>query len=104
MRVERSPYEHIDVLTVHPVHQYLDYTEAGQLTFPRLPTGRGLIISGKLPFWLVTALVRLYNGMCTSWIACHYPPLNKVGAARAVIVVSHTPDYAPGDVIALPAL
>jgi len=93
--------EHIDanLLTVRLVHHYLDYTEAEQLVFPPIPPERGLILSGKLPHWLVTALVRLYNAMGAPWIACYYP--QRTGA---IVVAAHTSAYSLGELIPLPFL
>lgn len=94
MDVKVDPYEAINVLTARSVHQYLDYSEASCLQFPVVEVDKGLIISGKLPHWLVTALVRLYAQTGAGWIACFQPQLKG-----AVVVISHTPAYAPGDFI-----
>jgi CRISPR-associated Csx3 family protein len=79
------------------VTKYLDYIEAEHLSFPPVPTGRGLILSGVVPHWLLTALVRLYSGTGVAWIACHQPQLDG-----AVVVASHTTHYTPGDLTSLP--
>jgi CRISPR-associated protein Csx3 len=48
-------------IIIHPIHIYLDYTEAAQLAFPELVPGNGVIVSGPLlPLWLFTALARFY--------------------------------------------
>ncbi|HLH60317.1 MAG TPA: CRISPR-associated protein Csx3 [Ktedonobacteraceae bacterium] len=92
--------EHKDatVLKINIVIKYLDYTEAENLSFPAVPTERGLILSGAIPYWLLTALVRLYNGYEQAWIACHHPPLNG-----AIVAFSRTPDLSPGDFVSMPA-
>jgi CRISPR-associated protein Csx3 len=91
-------YEDANVLTIRLVDNYLNYTEAGQLFFPALPVEQGIILNGKLPLWLVTALVSLYNTIIgVPWIACYSPQLE-----RAVVVVSRVSTYAPGDLIRLP--
>jgi CRISPR-associated protein Csx3 len=88
----------INVLTVRLLDDYLKYTDADQLIFPAVPAGRGIILNGKLPLWLVTALVHLYNTIFDApWVACYSPQLE-----RAVVVVSRVTTYAPGDLIYLP--
>ena len=96
LRVWLDEYQGATVLKMNVVTKYLDYIEAEHLSFPHVPTGRGLILSGAVPHWLLTALVRLYNGTGVAWIACHQPQLYG-----AVIVFSRTADYAPGDLISL---
>jgi CRISPR-associated protein Csx3 len=61
---------------------YLDYGEAGGLALPPLPPGKGVVLSGKLPLWLWTALVRAYRD--APWLAVFQPPLGH----RAVVVAS----------------
>ncbi len=85
------------ILKIDIVTKYLDYTEAGYLSFPPVPTERGLILSGVIPHWLLTALVRLYSGTGVAWIACHQPQLDG-----AVVVASRTPNHVPGDLLPLP--
>jgi len=91
--------EHQDatVLKMNILTKYLDYTEAEHLSFPPVPTERGLILSGAVPHWLLTALVRLYSGTGVAWIACHQPQLDG-----AIVVASRITNYAPGDLISLP--
>jgi len=96
--VERTveAYEHFTLLSVHPRNDHLEYESASALQFPPVPVDRGVILSGKLPFWLVTAIVRLYHTMGIPWIACYYPPMKG-----AIIVASQDPLYAPGQYIPL---
>jgi CRISPR-associated protein Csx3 len=61
---------------------YLDYGEAEGLALPPLPPGKGVVLSGKLPLWLWTALVRVYRD--APWVAVFQPPLGD----RAVVVAS----------------
>ena len=60
---------------------YLDYAEAESLTVPVLPRTSGLIISGKLPLWLWTALVRVYHDL--PWLAVFQPQLEQQGVVIA---------------------
>lgn len=100
----RSPALHIlpehteaTVLKIDIVIKYLDYTEVEHLSFPPVQTERGLILSGVMPHWLVTALVRLYAGAGVQWIACHQPQLKG-----AVVVASRTSRLTPGDLLPMP--
>jgi CRISPR-associated protein Csx3 len=85
------------LLSIRIHSDHLDYLQADQFTFPPLPAGRGIMLDGKIPHWLLTALVRLYAGSGASWIACHQPSING-----AIVVYSRDPKQAPGDLIPLP--
>lgn len=82
------------LLSVHILYDHLDYLQADQLPMRQVSLARGLIIEGKIPLWLVTALVRLYNNAGVPWIACYQPQENG-----AVVVCSHRGAYAVGDII-----
>ena len=69
---------------------YLDYSEAENLFTPPLPPGKGLLISGKLPMWLWTALARIYRP--APWLAVYQPQIG------GVVVSSNAPDVKVGDV------
>ncbi len=86
------------VLSGRLVDDYLDYAEADKLAFPSLSTEKGVILDGKLPLWLVTALVHLYNTVVgVPWVACYSPQLES-----AVVVASRVTTHAPGDLVPLP--
>lgn len=91
--------EHKDatVLKMNIVTKYLDYTEAEHLSFPPVPKERGLILSGAIPHWLLTALARLYSRYGIAWIACHQPQLNG-----AIVIASSIANHSPGDLIPVP--
>ncbi len=77
------------------MYDYLDYAEADHLAFPSLPTEKGIILNGKLPLWLVTALVHFYNTVVgVPWVACYSPQLES-----AVVVVSRVTTFSPGDLV-----
>jgi CRISPR-associated protein Csx3 len=97
LRVMLDEHQDVTILKIDIVTKYLDYTEAEYLSFPPVPVDRGLILSGVVPHWLLTALVRLYSGTGVAWIACHQPQLGG-----AVVVTSHTTNHVPGDLIPLP--
>lgn len=79
----------MNILHLSAEAQYLDIHEPE--TFPIVcpEADQGVIISGRLPIWLVLALVRQL-GAQQRWIAIYQPPLNG-----AVVVVSHSPMQHP---------
>lgn len=85
------------VLSVRLTNEYLDYLQAEGLPFSPVATERGLIINGKMPLWLLTALVRLYSKVGVPWIACYQPQIEG-----AVVVHSQTDEISIGDVITMP--
>ncbi len=89
-------YENFTLLSVHPRNDHLEYENASALQFPPVPVDGGVILSGKLPLWLVTAIVRLYHTMGVPWIACYYP--QKKGA---IVVTSQGSTHAQGQCIPL---
>jgi len=97
LHVRLDKHQDATILKIDVVTKYLDYTEAEYLSFPPVPVDRGLILSGVVPHWLLTALVRLYSGTGIAWIACHQPRLGG-----AVVVTSRTTNHVPGDLISLP--
>jgi CRISPR-associated protein Csx3 len=97
LHISTEAHTEVTVLKIDIVTKYLDYTEAEHLSFPPVPTERGLILSGAMPHWLVTALVRLYVGAGVQWIACHQPQLNG-----AVVVAPRTSQLTLGDLLPMP--
>ncbi|MCX7839381.1 MAG: CRISPR-associated protein Csx3 [Anaerolineae bacterium] len=53
---------------------YLDYNEAEGLVMPTVPSRTPLILSGKLPLWLWTALALTYADV--PWLGVYQPQLN----------------------------
>lgn len=76
------------VLTVPTA--YLDYSIAQEWIVPPIPPEQGLVLSGKLPLWLWTALAAAYKE--TLWLAIYQPQLGD----KAIVVSSRTPDVLPG--------
>lgn len=74
---------------------YLSYEELDELSAPTVLADTGLIISGRLPFWLLSGLVRAYQPL-VSWIASYYPP-----AHIAVVVWSRVPTMTVGQQLPL---
>lgn len=80
-------------LELRLLDQYLDYDQAAELRLPALPAGRGLVLSGQLPMWLFSGLVRAYRQV--PWLAIYQPQLNG-----AVVVGANSSDGPrPGDLI-----
>ena len=93
---EQSDNEYYSIL-VHPIHNYLDYSEAEQLVLPEPPPQRGVIINGKLPLWLFTALARFYAQRNVPWIA-----VNDAHNNRPIVIYSQIATRTIGEI--LPAL
>ncbi len=72
---------------------YLDYGEAEGLTLPPLPPDKGVVLSGKLPLWLWTALARAYRDV--PWVAVFQPPLGDL----AVVVASQDESVPAGSLV-----
>ncbi len=95
--VHLREYQDALILSIRINTDYLDYLQAEQFTFPPVPVEHGVIFDGKMPHWLLTALVRLYNEAGVAWIACHQPTLKG-----AVVVISRVSEHVPGELIPLP--
>lgn len=90
--IKEKTYDDIYIISIHPIHNYLDYeTEAQQLAIPEPPHSCGVIVDGKLPLWLFTALARFYAQRNVPWIA-----LNDAHENRPVVVSSHVETHPIG--------
>lgn len=74
---------------------YLDYDEPEALPLPVIPPGKGLLLDGALPNWLITAVARHYAPH-HNWTAVHQPKLNS-----AIVVYSQQAHPQPGTQIQL---
>ena len=92
--VKQENYTDSYVIHIHPVHNYLDYTEADQLVFPEPPPNLGVIVTGKLPLWLFTALARFYAQRNAPWIA-----LNDAHENKPVVIYSQVASYPIGTIL-----
>lgn len=61
-------------IELSPAKSFIDYRELPQLTVPLVPAEDGVVISGALPHWLTTTLVRSYKPHCR-WVAVFQPQL-----------------------------
>ncbi len=99
MHIEIQADEHVTMLSITFPYDRLAYFQPDSLVFPTVSTERGLIINGRVPNWLLTALVRLYKAAGVPWIAPFYVQSNS-----AVVVYSRSGSYRPGDLVPKPAL
>lgn len=76
---------------------HLDYTEAEGLIVPPVSAGQGVVVSGKLPLWLYTALAVTYAPIA-HWVGVYQPQLGD----RAVVVRSQNTELLPGTLIVSP--
>lgn len=83
-------------LELRLVDAYVDYSEARELALPSIPADRGLVISGRLPYWLLTGVVTAYRGQ--PWLATYRPQLDD----QAVVVASRLPARPVGSLIQMP--
>jgi CRISPR-associated protein Csx3 len=97
--VKPHDYQDVTVLSLQIPSKHLNYFQPGPLPFPPVLTDCGLIIDGITPFWLLTAMVRLYIEAGVAWIAVYYPQ-----SKRAVIVYSHMEKYNVGDAVPNPSV
>ena len=69
---------------------YLDYTEATRLTVPPMALEQGVVLSGKLPLWLYTAVALTYTSSKVrppSWLAVYQPQLEAGDKAVTPLAV-----------------
>lgn len=97
MHIEPSATPEATILKISFPRGPLDYLQPDPLLFPLVPVERGLIIDGRVPNWLLTALTRLYKAAGVAWIALFYPPPGKT-----VVVSARGETPRPGDLVAHP--
>lgn len=97
LHIKIIPAQEIAVLKVGFPLDRLEYLQPDPLVFPPVSTEQGIIFDGPIPYWLLTALTRLYKATGVAWIATYYPPVGK-----AVVVYSRTEQYHPGDLVEKP--
>lgn len=97
-------YQDVTVLSMAFPQNRIEYFQPDPLAFPRVDEERGLILDGPLPYWLLTALVRLYQQAGVAWIAPHHAQQNVHGQQKTAIVVSSRVSMRHiGDLITFPA-
>ncbi len=89
----RTPdYVHLEALPQSP---YLEYGELDALSIPPLPARAGVILSGRIPYWLYTSMAISYRE--SSWIGVYQPQLKC-----AVVAYSTDPSHPIGGCVRLP--
>ena len=68
--------------------------EAFSVPLPKVPSAKGVIISGRGPIWFYGRLIHHFHP--ARWVAIFDPRLGG-----AVVVASHWPQVKPGQVISL---
>lgn len=87
---ERDGFLSLEMITTG---QELDIDEPEGLPLPHIPTGQGLVLSGKIPHWLTTAVARQFAPHA-SWVAVYQPQLTG-----AVVVGSRETAVGIGQII-----
>ncbi len=78
---------------------YLDYMEAEGLVTPPVPPDQGVVLSGKLPLWLYTALALAYAPRAPlPWLAIYQPQWGD----GAIVVSSRNPELPAGNLVVSP--
>jgi len=90
-------HDHIRLEFVIP-RVYLDYTEAKEIKVPSVPYDQGLVLSGKLPLWMWTALALAYRE--APWIAVYQPQW----ADKAIVISSKQKSPRLGTYISSPII
>lgn len=92
IHIEKISGENATTLKIAFLSDRLEYFQPDPLAFPSVSTEHGLIINGRVPFWLLTALTRLYREAGVPWIAPFYVQTNT-----AIVAYSRLDMYKPGD-------
>ncbi len=90
-------YPEMTVLKISFPNDHLGYFQLDPLALPNVSKEKGLLIDGRTPYWLLTALVRFYKAAGVPWIAPFYVPANA-----AIVAYTHGETYRPGDLVLKP--
>lgn len=80
-------------IELSPVEPYLDYDEICGAELPLLDAGQGVVLSGKLPHWLLVGAALAYH--LHPWVAVVQAQTNSL----AVVVFSRANAHSVGDII-----
>lgn len=82
------------LLEMNTGSQYLDIDEPERIPLPPVPEGKGLILSGRIPHWLLVAVCQQLAAT-QAWLAVYQPaPLNA-----ALVIATQNADYQVGQQI-----
>ena len=102
---ERRAVQDATLLSISFSAARIEYFQPQPFVAPPIPTERGLILDGPLPYWLLTALIRLYQQAGVAWIATHHAQQNRDGQQKtAIIVFTRDATRHIGDLLAIPAV
>ncbi len=109
--IKQDLYSDMTVLHLTFPYDRIEYFQPDPLAFPHVPRERGLVLDGRIPYWLLTALVRLYTQAGVPWLAIrHVPSTTRDGSddsisqsMHAVVVHSQVDMYEVGSIVTLPA-
>jgi CRISPR-associated protein Csx3 len=94
LSIKAEEYEESTLLELEFPNERLEYFQPNSLICPDVNAGKGVILYGKAPNWLLSALVRFYQEKGVAWIAPFY-----VRTSQAVVVYSRVQRYRPGDLV-----
>lgn len=98
--VEKYPLQDATVLSLTIPSGRLEYIQPDPLPFPAVQSEKGLMLDGPLPYWLLTALIRLYAQFGVTWIGVHHA--QQSNTKTAIIVYSRVEACSIGDLVNLP--
>ncbi len=99
LQVQVQPQPDHDHLAFSIPRTHLDYMEAEGLLVPSVPAKQGVVIGGKLPLWLYTALALFYAPRAP-WVAVYQPQLGA--GDQAAVVSSRVAGLSVGDRVTSP--
>lgn len=97
MRVIQQPS--FQLLELTAPGYYLDYEDCAGLAAPPLASGQGIVLSGRVPHWLMAAMA--HACAAAPWVAVYQPPLGHLGH-QAVVVASRTEGLPTGARVEMP--
>lgn len=92
-QIQLIPQGEYLLLEMNTGSQYLDIDEPERIPLPPLPPDKGMILSGRIPHWLLVAVCQQLAPSQT-WLAVYQPPLGA-----AVVVSSQNEAYHVGQLI-----
>jgi CRISPR-associated protein Csx3 len=99
LHVRMEEYSGFCLLSFSLPSKRLEYWQSQPLPLPSAPRGKGLVIDGPLPFWLLTAIIRFYllhaQQFELPWIAPVYVASGE--GKKPIIVWSRVPERSLGE-------
>lgn len=92
-QTQLTSYEDHILLEMNTGSQYLDIDDPERIPLPPVSEGKGVILSGRIPHWLLVAVCQ-HLALTQAWLAVYQPPLHA-----ALVVWSQSKDYTVGQLI-----